>query len=361
MTSSGGAAQLPTPRALDDLTPAWLSDALAADVRAVTIDEIGAGSGIFGIIARLTLDHGGDAPDTVIAKLPTAAEANLQVGLALRLYEREARFYADIAADVPARVPRLHAASMEPHAGAFCLLLEDLSDLRVGDQLDGLTEHQAELVTDALAALHARFWDAPQLRTFHWLPALSDPMYLAAVPPIYHGGWPIVRERFADLIEPAASTIGDRVDKQFEEIIDRCSRGPLTLIHTDTRLDNLFFDPNGGDATAIIDWQLALRGRAVSDLAYLLGTSMNVADQDRLYEPLLRRYHDGLIAHGVTDYSLDQCRRDYAEHALYYLCGAVSISATFDTGNERGARLARAFVERQFHHTLVCDAAAALG
>ena len=98
----------------------------------------------------------------------------------------------------------------------------------------------------------------------------------------------------------------------------------------------------------------------MSDLAYLLATSMEPADQDRLFPVLVRRYHDRLLAGGVTGYPFERCLRDYREHALYYLCGAVSMAATFDTANERGAALTRAFVVRTFHHLLACDAAAAL-
>ena len=66
-----GTHDVAVPRTPDELTPAWLSAALGAEVTAVTATDIGAGSGLFGVVLRLELTHDGNAPDSLIAFLKT--------------------------------------------------------------------------------------------------------------------------------------------------------------------------------------------------------------------------------------------------------------------------------------------------
>jgi len=352
-----GTHDVAVPRTPDDLTPAWLSAALGAEVTAVTATDIGAGSGLFGVVLRLELTHDGNAPDSLIAKLPTTAEANLIVGNALGIYEREVRFYAELAGSVPIRVPECYFGRIDD-TGSI-LLLEDIRDLQVGDQVAGITEREAERIVDALAALHATFWEHQDLESMTWLPKLDAPVYAATVPGIFHTSWPTLRENFAHILNADDVALGNRLDPRFEEVVERCCVGPITVIHTDSRLDNLFFHPSGGDEIAFIDWQLAIRGRGISDVAYLIGTSLDAAEQPAAVPRLVRRYHDALQAHGVTDYSFDDCLRHYREHSLYYLVGACTM-ASFDVGNERGKALADTYVERMFSNARVCDAASEL-
>ena len=109
------------PSTVAELTPAWFTEALGpsgvlggGEVATVRADDIGTGVGVFGIIARLHLTYRGapaDVPATIVAKLPTDAEANRQVGLVLRLYEREGRFYNEVASSVPFRTPRCYLSA----------------------------------------------------------------------------------------------------------------------------------------------------------------------------------------------------------------------------------------------------------
>ncbi len=76
---------------------------------------------------------------------------------------------------------------------------------------------------------------------------------------------------------------------------------------------------------------------------------MDVELQREHVPRLLRRYHAALVALGVEGYSLEDCHRHFLEYTLYYLCAPVSLVATFDTENERGAAMTDAFVTRFFH------------
>lgn len=347
MGISGG---LPTRAA--ELTAAWLSHVLGHRVDSFELEDIGTGVGIFGEITRVRLAGDPLLPHSLIAKFPTADPNNRPTGDALGIYEREVRFFRDIAPGTELRLPHAYFADMDAATGAFVLLLEDLARFEMGDQVAGVSVARAERIVDGLADLHATWWERPELYDLEWLPSSADPAYLAAVPAIYAAGLPVLERDWADVIGPEALEAARRVAPVFTDIVMRTGYPPCTFIHTDSRLDNFFFE---GDDPIFIDFQLAVRGRGPADVAYLVGSSMEIEDQVH-WEALLHRYHERLLAKGVTEYSWEQCLRDYRESVLYYICSPMSLIGTFDAGNERGAQLTHKFVTRVMAHVVNSDA-----
>jgi hypothetical protein len=346
----------------NDLNALGLDVLGGATVTAIVDENIGEGTGIFGQIARLRLTtEGGDgsAPPSIVAKMACTEPANLEVALMLGIYEREMRMFEDVLEETPIRSPAYHAA-LRSGDGRFLLLLEDMSiDYDVGDQVVGATLDQAEAIVDALAPMHAHWWGRSELDEMDWLPAPHAPQYVAAVPNIYRAGLPVLEMDWADRVPPAAIDVARAVDPKFEEILMRTGTGPETLIHTDTRLDNIFFGKRDG-SIAFIDFQLALRGRAVADIAYLVGTSVPHELGRESWEGLVRRWHDAIGELGVNDYSFDDAITHYREAAMYYLSGAMSLIGTFDAGNERGAAMAEAYSTRILNHVVDIDATSVL-
>ena len=168
-----------------------------------------------------------------------------------------------------------------------------------------------------------------------WLPIPNAPQYVAAVPSIYRAGLAVLETEWADRVPPAAIDVARAVDPQFEELLHRTAGGPSTLIHSDTRLDNVCFE-RSGNGIAMIDFQLALQGRAVADIAYLVGTSVPHELGRDQWEVILRHWHSAIVDLGVSDYSFGDALRHYREAAMYYLSGAMSLIGTFDAGNDRG-------------------------
>jgi hypothetical protein len=340
------------------ITADWLTHALPDEVLGgATIDEIrianiGEGTGIFGEIARIELStSGGDgsAPDSLVAKMACTEPANLEVALMLGIYERELTFFDTIAPTTSLRVPTRHVA-MRSDDGRFVLVMEDLSsDYEVGDQIVGATVAQAEAIIDELARFHAEWWEHDELDAMDWVPVPNAPAYAAAVPDIYRAGVPVLQAEWADRVSADAIALALDVDPVFDELLQRTAGGPTTLIHTDTRLDNIFFGKSNPLDIAFIDFQLMLRGRGVADVAYLVGTSIPRDDAVANWEQLLRRWHTAVVGTGI-EYAWDDCLRHYREAAMYYLSGAMSLIGSFDTGNERGAALTAAYSTRILEH-----------
>ena len=348
------------PQTVEALDAGYLTVALheasgGGTVTSVRADDIGTGVGVFGIIARLHLTWQGaaaHAPSTVIAKMPTAAEANRMVGLALGLYEREHRFYAEAAQSVPFPVPACYHNVGSAADTVYLLLLEDLAGLEMGDQLTGLSQARAISIVEQMAAFHASWWDTDALDELSWLPSQNDPVYLAAVPPIVSAGVAALGPLEASL-PPGSLELAARVDAAFVDLTDACAKGPRTFVHGDLRLDNLFFTP-GTDACTLIDWQLSLRARGVADVVWLLATSMDPEVQDQAWGAVLDVYRAALATHGIV-VDPAELQRAAAEHAGYLLSGPLSLVGTFDfseAGDGRAAALTKKWVARGFNLAL---------
>src|SRR5687767_7332624 len=122
----------------DDVTAAWLTTALDLPVRAIETEPIGVGVGLLGDLLRVTPTYDGappDAPATVVVKLPCHAPANKAIGMAFQFYERELRFYEEVAPTARIRVPRVWHSAMDLAQERFVLVLEDLSDYELADQV----------------------------------------------------------------------------------------------------------------------------------------------------------------------------------------------------------------------------------
>ena len=347
-----------------DIDAAWLNTnlpagAVDAEVIGVTTSDIGEGTGIFGEIARLDLDLADGSSTSLVAKMACTEPANLEVALMLGIYEREINMFEHVIPQSGLHAPTCHIAQ-RGEGGSFVLVMDDMSrNWDVGDQVVGATLAQAEAVVDALAPFHARWWESPQLDAMEWLPRPDAPQYVAAVPGIYQAGLEPLQQNWADRVSAESIDLALRLAPQFEELLLRTANGPETLIHTDTRLDNIFFARDGSNEVAFIDFQLALRGRAVADIAYLVGTSVPHDIARANWESLLRRWHGGVTAAGV-DYSWDDALTHYREAAMYYLSGAMSLIGTFDAGNDRGAAMAEAYATRILAHVVDIDGGAVL-
>ena len=159
---------------LDDLTADWLTGALReggvldGDASVSNADVALFGTGQFGLVARAELAYSGeagDAPASVIVKLPSNDPGSRQLGIMIGAYEAEVRFYDEIAPRTEVAVPRCYWGGFEPGTGRVTLVIEDLSeDWTVGDAIAGGSVEQAEAAIDQTIRLQASLWDVPELR-----------------------------------------------------------------------------------------------------------------------------------------------------------------------------------------------------
>lgn len=292
----------------EDVSAAWLgavlADAGVAHGTLVGVVPTRIGAGKVGDNVRFTLawDREGAGPATVVGKFPSPDPMSRAAGVGLGNYEREVRFYRELAGGLPIRIPRCLMAELDDDTGAFVLVMGDLAPAEAGDQLTGCSPDEAAAAAAELAGLHAAHWgDTGLARHAAWLgPRLVGAgESVAGAYKVLLGGF---LERYGDRLD--ATTVA--VAEGFATVVDQWAQptgGPDTLTHNDYRLDNLMFghDPDTGAATAaVVDWQTVGTGPGVADLSYLLGSGL-LPDERRTSErDLLADYGGRLRAAGVA-------------------------------------------------------------
>ncbi len=330
------------PREATDITPDWLSQILGATVASVSSEQIGIGVGLLGRLYRLTLEGTG-VPSSVILKLPTLdVGARSNVVAPLRFYEKEIAFYKEAAGRTPLQTASVYHAEFDDASGDFILLLEDLVERRMEDQIAGCPIKDAETAIDALALMHAHWWNSDGFPA--WLPQYSDQPYPLVIAGMYQQALPRALEVFGDHISPRFRDFAERYPSLVPWFMENLSVPPFTLCHGDFRLDNLFFgtDASHPDLT-VVDWQICFKGRGAYDVAYFISQSLRT-DVRREHETRLKqRYLDALAARGIT---YDDFELDYAKTVTYCFIYAVVSAGQIEITNERMRELVLSILDR---------------
>ncbi|WP_072802202.1 phosphotransferase [Rhodococcoides yunnanense] len=340
---------------ITDVDTQWLERSLDLESGSVSnLSYEGVGAGQVADTYRISFDRDGVRADSLVLKITSRDESSSSTGRSEQNYLREVRFYQDLMESVKVRSPRCFHAEITDDATEFALLLEDLSPCTIGDQLVGCTIAEAELVVDEAVKLHAPVWGAPQLKELPWLPTVRS---FGAAELAY---WPKVmdrvRARFDGEIDEELLKVGDVFYQNAAGYLELQRRAPWTLQHGDFRPDNLLFGANAGSVpVAVLDWQTVQRGPGVLDLSFFISGALTTELRRAHERELVARYHDGLRALGVLDYSLDDCWRDYVRFSFQgYFVGVGAAMSVKQTA--RGDQVFASMIRRAGQHILDLDA-----
>ncbi|MDT5241462.1 MAG: hypothetical protein QOD97_3660, partial [Mycobacterium sp.] len=303
-----------------DLTAEWLTSAIGAGtVTEFTVERIGTGQMSECYRVALSYAAGATGPASVVLKVAAADPSSRQTGLALGLYEREVRFYADIAPGLNGPVAPCYHHAYDPETGVFDLLLGDATPAVVGDEIRGATVEQATLALTQLGGVHGPLLGDPALAGAQWLNRES-PLSQGLIATLYAG----FADRYADRIAPAHRDVCERLVATFDAYLAQEGEPghPQGLIHGDYRLDNMLFGDAGAERPlTVVDWQTVTWGPAQTDVAYFLGCALPVQLRRDHYDDLLRAYHDALGPGSAL--SLDDVREGVRRQSFFGVVMAI--------------------------------------
>jgi len=309
--------------------------AVLTDAEPISATPLGDGVGLLSSLVRVGLRDG----RRLIVKAPARDPDAHAIALHFGYYAREAGTYLSLLPRPGVRTPHCYGMTEGPKGPV--LVLEDLGALRAGDQLAGASASDAFAAADLLADLHAAFWNDPTLAACSWLPGPPDPT-IRGYGHLFALTWDTFRSRVAELVPREHLDAAQRTITHFDDVVERFSAAPRTLVHGDFRLDNVLFrdDPNEPvpSATAL-DWQLAAWGRGAYDLALFAAGSIATDTRRAIEDDLIERYHARLATNGVDDYTLADCRRDYRRGHVLNLPNPVTALAAVPATNERARQL----------------------
>jgi len=361
------------PQRPDEITTAWLTETLAHDATVVSFvaSSPGSGVGFSGITTKLTLEWDVDdasLPREIVAKFPTdLAHRGLteQEGA----YEREIWFYEGMGNDMPTRIPTCHYATMDPGVAEekrrrtsarmnrtpapiarfiakrvnrfiratdrrYVLLIEYVPGARITKLDEPVPGADLRRILDALAEMHARYWDDPRLETdpcTSYNTASQNFKFLQA-------GYRLWADDFfarTPGLDVRHRVVTDWADENLDQLLDRLDQR-ITLLHGDARSENMLFLDDG--ELVMIDFGAVSSGPPGWDVAYALSAAIEPGPEARqTLEEMVDVYHQSLTGFGVSDHSIETLRRD-VDLAMCFLghrqvLAAAVVEGGYETGN----------------------------
>jgi hypothetical protein len=308
------------------ITPAWLSAAvqgLAPGARATSVELVDAHSGTTGR-ARLNVTwEPGDLPSAIFAKLAPTDPLQRAMAVETGMGAREARFYRELAEDVPVRVPRPIWSRWTGDRRAYIMLIEDLesSGCTFPDFQSGGDLPIVRSAIEGLARLHAAFWESPRFeQDLAWI---RPPMHSEMGPQLVAAG---VEAFGADQPEPFHD-MAEVYTQHGAAVAELLAAGPRTLIHGDPHLGNQFVDDG---TVGFLDWAVVSRGPGLRDVAYFLCASIDTDLRRAEETALLQRYLEVLAQASAPAPDFDTAWRAYR---CLVASGWVAAVATYAAGS----------------------------
>jgi hypothetical protein len=291
----------------------------------------------------------------VVLKVAATDQVSRQTPLAMGLYEREVRFYREIAPRIRGPLARCYHAAFDGSAGVFDVLVGNANPATVGDELCGATAEQVGSRSSSwlgrmVRCSAIRRWPAPS-----WLNR-DAPINQALITQLYAS----FIDRYRDQIPPQYRTVCERLVNGFGAYLagEAASERIQGLVHGDRRLDNLLFGIAGADrALTVVDWQTVTWGPALTDLAYFLGCALPVADRRAQYDALLLAYHEALGPHAPL--TLADVRDGVRGQSFFGVMMAI-VSSMLVQRTDRDDAMFMTMLQRHCEHVLDIDALAIL-
>ena len=347
----------------EEITPEWVTYALSeggvlTNSQVVSVDKkiLGEGVGLLSSVVKVSIKYDSKepgTPDSVVVKMEPEEEWSKDFNEELSSFQREIRFYREVAQEAPIRLPKFYYAVDEPPA--YSLVLEDLSHYTPGDQVVGMHQSQVLDTVVEIARLQAKYWNNYDLEKLSWMPRRNN------VSDNFSENWLSFVENYSQLISKDAIVLGDKLSNHIEWKNDEIEKRPLTLVHADLREDNLLFAPEGSaQGVLIIDWQLTIRNIGAADVARLMGGSEIPKERKGHQFEILRKWYDTLISEGVSNYSWDDAVYDFRLGALSHLCYPVHFHKAGLDATGRLKELIESIYTRAFSSAVDMDAGSIL-
>jgi hypothetical protein len=335
-------------RTADELEPEWLAQALGSGpLEGFATEQIGTGQ--MSESHRVTLRYREAAragPASVVLKLASADQSSRSTGVGLGIYEREVRFYQELAPRLHGPLAGCHLALYDSASGWFTLLLEDVTPALAGDQIAGCSREQARTVLLELARLQAPVLEERSLAQREWLNSESG-VNGALVAQLL----PAFLARYGERVSPEHASLCKRFAPHVDAWLAR-RRPPLGLVHGDFRLDNLLFgQPGSPRPVTAVDWQTVGWGGAMADAAYFVAGGLSPEERRACERELFAEYHEALCRAGMRNFSLEHCWREYRHAAFGGVLMAI-VASMLVQRTERGDEMFVAMLARHSQQAL---------
>jgi Phosphotransferase enzyme family len=332
---------LSVPKTWEEITPEWMSTALAdhhpgATVETVTVESRDDGTNRR---ARLGVTYSaGSGPATVFAKAADPAHKAM-IRMTSGMFHEPRLFTCG--APLPLEHPIVYTALIDEADYDFVMIMEDLT-ASGADPRDGtrpMTVEQVATGVRGLARMHGMYWGERVLRhsALGWLEPFLAWRGMEFAP------LPAALARLGDdaPAEVMALTIDKLIDAIWKPYIGTMTTSPQTLLHGDAHLGNTYVLPTG--EVGFLDWQVARRGNWSLDLGYFLQGALSLEDRRHSERELLEEYRESL---GLPAGELPTCDEIWLRYRASVAHGLTTWLVTASAGEWQRPEVSIALAQR---------------
>jgi hypothetical protein len=249
-------------------------------------------------------------------------------------YEREVRFYQEVAQESPLPVPTCYYADVDMESGWHILLLEDLAPAHSGSRTRGCSQTEARIAIHQIARCHAHWWENPGLDKFKWLSGTEIPGNVGLAH-FREQLWPAFLRKVNKPLPDEVIKLGEMLGEYKGRIARYLfTKKPQTLIHGDYQLENMMFG-TAEEEFFVVDWQFVERGCGTWDIAYFLSQNLAPEYRQAIEMDLLHDYIRILGSFGVRNYSFDNAMYDYRISLLHRFGNLITTIAAMPFTEEQ--------------------------
>ena len=162
----------------------------------------------------------------------------------------------------------------------------------------------------ALASMHARWWEDSRLRNFEWIDNYAKSSQISRER--FSKMWSVTRSRYSGEFGEYAVTFGNMFEEKIDRVLQHLGSAPVTLNHGDPRPANMVIDSTVEPPEPVLfDWQRPSYRRGAVDLAHYVGRGVMHSNDASVVTELVDYYYANLLNEGVRDYDADQLLFDF--------------------------------------------------
>jgi hypothetical protein len=305
---------------VEELTPAWLTEAMSDRLRGVSVESADVRNVIWGTATKVMLhvayssDPGPEGPPETLCVKGGFDPAMRNLGLATA-YRREADFFVFLAPTLKVPLPRCWYAGADMNLGQGVVVLDDLAatGCTFGEPLRAWSPDLVAKALEVQATWHGATWGATPKR-YPWLSS-GTPVRDVADVMLGADYWD---QHFSSAEAPTVPQLfldRERMQNAFSAMWRFDDAATPCVLHADPHVGNTYIDAAGNPA--FIDWQAVCAAPALDDVTYFIGGALSVKDRRQHERELLTDYLEALAAAGGPRLDFDTAWLDYRRHQIH--------------------------------------------
>lgn len=342
----------------DEITPAWMTEALQQTHPDITVQTVQVRDIINGTSTKIRMDLTYDdaarnisLPETMIVKGGFETHSEWMAGM----YRDEVKFYRDVKPHITMNTPQCYYAGSDPDTYQSIVILEDLREKQVHWQhpQEPCSYGQIARRLEAMAVYHAQTWNTPEFEPggrFDWMTTryqgFGKTFFNRYLEP---ENW----EPFCKAPRGAAVSVRlhdrDWMKRAFHNLELYEASQPQCVIHGDTHLGNLYLEPDG--TPGFLDAQTCKASWA-QEVNYHILIAADIADRRQWEKPLLAHYLSHLHYNGVDAPQFGDAWEAFRRATAYSYFVFIINENNFQTESVNTAEAARCGLAAIDHGTI---------